>query len=104
MRPRPMIVLNIGRQDAAQVTLIENDNVIETLAPDRANDPVCTENLIRIAVGNMKALDPNRPIRETDIKIQGQSRQSRPTIDQRYTATKQEQTSSNVVKRNRTPR
>jgi len=40
MRPRPMIVLNIGRQDAAQVTLIENDDVIETFAPDRANDPL----------------------------------------------------------------
>ena len=40
MRPRPMIVLNIGRQGAAQVTLIENDNVIETLALDRANDPL----------------------------------------------------------------
>ena len=26
--------LNIGRQGAAQVTLIEDDNVIETLAPD----------------------------------------------------------------------
>jgi hypothetical protein len=34
MRPRPMIVLNIRRQGAAQVMLIENDNVIKTLAPD----------------------------------------------------------------------
>jgi hypothetical protein len=40
MRPRPMIILNIGRQGAAQVTLIENDNVIETLVPNRANDPL----------------------------------------------------------------
>src|SRR5664280_2524108 len=40
MCPRPMIILNIGRQGAAQVTLIENDNVIETLAPDRTNDPL----------------------------------------------------------------
>ena len=39
MRPRPMIVLNKGRQGAAQVMLIENDNVIETFAPDRADDP-----------------------------------------------------------------
>jgi hypothetical protein len=31
------------------------------------NLPVCTENLIRIAVGSLKALDPNWPIRETDI-------------------------------------
>jgi hypothetical protein len=33
MRPRLMIVLNIGRQVEAQVMLIENDNVIEALAP-----------------------------------------------------------------------
>src|ERR1019366_1703890 len=40
MRPRPMIILNVRRQDAAQMTLIENYDVIETLAPDRANDPL----------------------------------------------------------------
>ena len=40
MRPHPMIVLNIGRQSAAQVMLIDNDNVIKTFAPDRANDPL----------------------------------------------------------------
>ena len=37
MRPRSMIILNVRRQDAAQMTLIENYDVIETLAPDRAN-------------------------------------------------------------------
>src|SRR5664280_2261436 len=40
MRPRPMIILNVRRQDAAQMTLIENYDVIETLAPNRANDPL----------------------------------------------------------------
>src|ERR1035441_10505116 len=40
MLPRPMIILNVRRQDAAQMTLIENYDVIETRAPDRANDPL----------------------------------------------------------------
>ena len=40
MRSRPMIVLNIGRQSTAQVMLIENDNVIKTLAPNRTDDPL----------------------------------------------------------------
>src|SRR5665811_2103405 len=40
MRPRPMIIFNVRRQAAAQMTLIENYDVIETLAPDRANDPL----------------------------------------------------------------
>src|SRR5713101_463584 len=38
MRSGAVIVLEIGRQDAAQVGFIENDDVIETLAADRADD------------------------------------------------------------------
>jgi hypothetical protein len=40
MRSRRVVVLKVRRQDAAQVTLIEDDDVIETLTADRANDPL----------------------------------------------------------------
>jgi hypothetical protein len=38
VRSRLVVILNVGRQYAAQVTLIEDDDVIETLAADRADD------------------------------------------------------------------
>ena len=34
----PVIILKIARQDVAQVTLVEDDDVVETFATDRAND------------------------------------------------------------------
>jgi hypothetical protein len=40
MRPRPMIVLNIGRQGAAQVRLTEYDHVVQAFPADRANEPL----------------------------------------------------------------
>jgi hypothetical protein len=40
MRSRLVVILKVRRQHAAQVTLPENDDVIETLAADRANDPL----------------------------------------------------------------
>src|ERR1017187_1592796 len=39
MRPRPMIVLNVRRQDAAQMTLIENYDVIETVLAQNSERP-----------------------------------------------------------------
>ena len=38
MRSGPMIVLNVGRQDASQMTLVDDDDVIKAFAADRAND------------------------------------------------------------------
>jgi hypothetical protein len=38
MRPGLMIIMKIRRQHTAQVILIEDDHVIETLTADRAND------------------------------------------------------------------
>ena len=38
MRPTLVMILKIGRQHTAQVTLIEDDDVIETFAADRADD------------------------------------------------------------------
>src|SRR5271163_4286679 len=38
VRFRLVVILNVRRQYAAQVTLIEDDDVIETLTADRAND------------------------------------------------------------------
>jgi hypothetical protein len=33
----PVMILKIARQDAAQVTLVEDDDVIQTFAADRAD-------------------------------------------------------------------
>src|SRR5262245_58110153 len=38
VRSRLVVIPKVRRQDAAQVTLIEDDDVIETLAADRADD------------------------------------------------------------------
>ena len=34
----PVMILNIPRQDATQVTLVKDDNVIQTFAADRADE------------------------------------------------------------------
>src|SRR5712671_6108775 len=38
MRPAVVVILKVCRQHTAQVTLIEDDDVIETFAADRADD------------------------------------------------------------------
>jgi hypothetical protein len=38
MRSGVMMILKIARQYAAQVTLVENDNVIQTFTADRTNE------------------------------------------------------------------
>jgi hypothetical protein len=38
MSSRPVVILKIRRQNTAQVTLIKDDDVIETLAADRADE------------------------------------------------------------------
>ena len=38
MRSRFVVILKVGRQHTAQVTLTEDDDVIEALAAHRAND------------------------------------------------------------------
>ena len=36
--PGSVVVVEVGRQDAAQMASVENDDVIETLAADRADE------------------------------------------------------------------
>ena len=38
MRPGVMMILKIARQYAAQATLVEDDNVIQTIAADRTDE------------------------------------------------------------------
>ena len=45
MRPAVVVTLKVCRQHMAQVTLIENDDVIETVAADRAGDALDIGNL-----------------------------------------------------------
>ena len=40
MRASPVIVGEVAGQDAAQAAFAENQNVIQTLAPDRADEPL----------------------------------------------------------------
>src|SRR5437879_7624329 len=40
MRASPVIVGEVAGQDAAQVAFAENQNVIQTLTPDGANEPL----------------------------------------------------------------
>src|SRR6266446_2209370 len=61
MRSASVIVLEIGRQDAAQVGFIENDDVIETLAADRADDALDIGVLPRGARCSDDLVDPHRP-------------------------------------------
>src|SRR5258708_364460 len=61
MRSGAAIVLEIGRQDAAQVGFVENDDVIETLAADRADDALDIGVLPRGARSGDDLVDPHRP-------------------------------------------
>src|SRR5881296_3233261 len=40
MSARPVIIGKVARQGAAQVSFAKDENVIQTLAPDRADDPL----------------------------------------------------------------
>src|SRR6266436_4746753 len=61
MRSGAVIVLKISRQDAAQVGFVENDDVIETLAADRADDALDIGVLPRGARCGDDLVDPHRP-------------------------------------------
>ena len=45
--PRSMVIVHIGCEDAAQMTLVEDDNVIEAFASDRADDALSIRILPR---------------------------------------------------------
>jgi hypothetical protein len=38
MRPCSVVIVLVRREDAAQMALVEDDEVVETLAPDRPDD------------------------------------------------------------------
>jgi hypothetical protein len=38
VRPRPLVVRNVGPKDATKMSLIENDDVVQALAANRADD------------------------------------------------------------------
>ena len=39
MRPRSLVVRDIGAEQSSQVLFVEDDDVVETLASDRPDDP-----------------------------------------------------------------
>jgi hypothetical protein len=38
VRPRPLVVRDVGKKDPTKMPLIEDDEVVQTLAADRADD------------------------------------------------------------------
>ena len=59
MRASPVIVGEVAGQNAAQVAFAENQNVIQTLAPDRADEPLREGILPRAVRGREDFLDPH---------------------------------------------
>jgi hypothetical protein len=57
MRASPVIVGEVAGQDAAQVAFAENQNVIQTLAPDRADQPLREGVLPRAVRGRENLTD-----------------------------------------------
>ena len=51
VRARPVIVREIAGQGAAQVPFAQDEDMIQTLAPDRAAEPVLRQNSVRRASG-----------------------------------------------------
>src|SRR3989441_7189614 len=58
MRASPVIVGEVAGQDAAQVVFAENQNVIQTLAPDRADESLREGILPRAVRRREDFLDP----------------------------------------------
>src|SRR5216684_3363764 len=59
MRASPVIVREVAGQDPAQVRFAEDENVIQTLAPDRADEPLREGILPRAVRGRENFLDPH---------------------------------------------
>src|SRR5436190_1879893 len=59
MRASPVIVGEVAGQNAPQVALAENQNVIQTLAPDRADEPLREGILPRAVRRREDFLDPH---------------------------------------------
>ena len=65
-----MIILKIARQDVAQVTLVEDDDVVETFATDRANDALDIDPMGRwIATGALAECGCNDPLWRRPCKL-----------------------------------
>ena len=46
---RPVVVREVASQGAAQVPFAKDEYVIQTLAPDGANEPVLRQKVVRVA-------------------------------------------------------
>lgn len=61
MRAGSVVVIDVRRQDAAQVALVEDDEVIQTLATYRTDDPLDVRVLPRWSWRDYDLYDPHRP-------------------------------------------
>jgi hypothetical protein len=59
MGARPMVVDQIASQDAAKVSLVQDEDVIQALAPDRADEPLHERLLPRTLRCRENLLDPH---------------------------------------------
>ena len=74
MRSRTMVVADVSPQDSAKMTLVEDDDVIETLSPDRADDTLDVGILPWRAACCSHLLDAE----STDASAEGAARPGRP--------------------------
>src|SRR5262245_18551164 len=63
-----MMILKIARQNAAQVTIVENDNVIQAFTADRADEMLDVGILPRCSRGSVDLCDPHRPNAITECR------------------------------------
>jgi hypothetical protein len=80
MRPDLVVIVGVTSQDAAQVSLAQNDEVIDALAPDRSDEPFCKAILPRRRRRYRlipDAHDPNAAL--NDISIAGRSPEGNPS-------------------------
>ena len=60
MRSGSVVVVQVASQDPPQVTLAENDDVVQAFPTDRADDPLDVRILPERARRNENLLDPQR--------------------------------------------
>jgi len=60
MRPGAVVIIHVGREDAAQMALVEDDDMVQAFPPDRTDDPLDVGVLPRRAWRRDDLGDPQR--------------------------------------------
>ena len=71
VRPRPLVVRHVGPKDPAEMPLIEDDDVVQTLAADRADDAFDVGILPRRARCRADGRETEGLDRPTERRVEG---------------------------------